>query len=222
MTVDERYYEVAKPGSISEKLMIAARDRIYSDFLVQTAPKSDDEILDVGVSDVLNDGANVLERLYPHQDRITACGLGDAKEFQEAFPRVRYKRAIPNAPLPFEAKAFDVATSNAVLEHVGGIDDQRRFVSEMVRVAKRVFISVPHRFFPVEHHTAIPLAHWSDPTFRLVCQLVGKTKWAQESELRLMSKSRLRAVVPDGCKYVIGYTGLPLGPLSSNLFLVVT
>lgn len=222
MTVDERYYEVVKPGSLSERLLVTARDRIYADFLASCAPGPEESILDVGVSDVLNDGANVLERLYPYPGRITACGLGEAAEFRAAFPEVRYVRLVPGEPLPFPDGAFAIATSNAVLEHVGGIESQRRFVAEIARVAGRAFISVPNRMFPVEHHTAIPLAHWTDVTFRAACGLTGKGKWAQERELRLMSTARLRAVAPAGRTYAIRHTGLPLGPFSSNLALTLT
>src|SRR3954452_16491598 len=105
MAVDERYYEVAKPGSLGERLMTRARDGVYADFLERCAPKPSDAILDVGVSDVVNEGANVLERLYPHPERITACGLGEALEFQAAFPRVRYLKVEPNAALPFADKS---------------------------------------------------------------------------------------------------------------------
>jgi hypothetical protein len=219
MTIDERYYEVARPGSLSERLMILARNRMYSDFLDLCAPRPSDSILDVGVSDVLNDGANMIEQLYPYANRITACGLGEAKEFQAAFPTVHYQQIAPRRPLPFADKSFDLAISNAVLEHIGSADNQRRFVAEMVRVAWRVFITVPCRFFPVEHHTGITLAHWWDKTFRLACGLAGKQKWASEDHLRLMSRKRLACVVPEGMPYCIGYTGLKLGPLSSNLYL---
>jgi len=221
MTVDEGYYEVATPGSLSERLMIEARDRIYADFLAACTPRASDTILDIGVSDVLNDGANMLERLYPHPNQITACGLGEAKEFQSAFPAVRYRQIAPRTPLPFPEKSFDIATSNAVLEHVGGVGIQREFIAEIARVAWRVFISVPHRFFPIEHHTAIPFAHWTDTTFRVACALTRKWKWAREDQLRLMSWWRLASVVPEGVSYRIGYTGLRLGPLSSNLYLVI-
>ena len=222
MTVDQRYYEVAKPGSLSERLMIRARDRIYADFLATCSPKPAETILDVGVSDVLNDGANVLERLYPNQEQITACGLGEATEFQAAFPRVRYRRVATGEPLPFANKSFDVATSNAVLEHVGSRENQARFIAEMVRVARRVFISVPHRFFPVEHHTAIPLAHWTDTTWSLACAVTGKQKWSQDKELILMSARHLSSLVPPGSAHQVGYTGLLLGPFSSNLFVTIT
>jgi hypothetical protein len=215
---DSKYYEVATPGSLSERLMTYARDRMYADFIAHCAPSETTSLLDVGVSDVLNGGANMLERLYPYRRRITACGLGEAKEFQAEFPDVRYVKVSDGGRLPFGNHEFDLATANAVLEHVGGVERQRRFVAEMCRVAKRVFITVPNRFFPVEHHTGIPLLHWSDASFRFACALLGKSAWAREEELRLMSRGRLAATLPSGCASRLGYTGLSFGPFSSNLF----
>ena len=84
-------------------------------------PGRDDTILDVGVSDVVNDAANMLERKYPHPERITAAGLGEGDAFRAAYPKVTYRRIEANRPLPFADKAFDIAVSNAVLEHVGSV-----------------------------------------------------------------------------------------------------
>ena len=63
--------------------------------------------------------------------------------------------------LPFDDATFDVAFSNAVVEHVaGGREGQRQFVHELCRVARRVFVTTPNRFFPLEVHTLLPFAHW--------------------------------------------------------------
>ena len=106
-----------------------------------------------------------------------------------------------------------------MLEHVGGDEEQARHVRELFRVAPRVFISVPHRYFPVEHHTSLPFLHWTDATFRWTCRAVGKSKWTSREELTLMSQRRLRSLVPPGAAFKLGYTGLKLGPFSSNIFL---
>ena len=219
--VDGRFYQVARPGSIGEWVAIKARDQIYSDFLRLCAPSEHDTILDVGVSDVITDAANAVECLYPYPERITAVGLGEGGGFRAAYPSVRYRQVEADAALPFPDRAFDIAISNAVLEHVGSVEAQARLIRELWRVASRVFITVPHRYFPVEHHSGVPLAHWLDSTFRVACGLLNRPEWAQAENLILMSRRRLARLVPrtDGQAPSLGYAGLRLGPFSSNLFL---
>jgi hypothetical protein len=184
-------------------------------------PTSTETIVDVGVSDVLNRGANLLERKYPYPQHITACGLGEAIEFQHTFPAVRYIRIQPNVPLPFPDQTFDIAFSNAVLEHVGSEVAQRDFVKELCRIGRRVFITVPHRYFPIEHHTAIPVAHYWDFSFTLACTILRKTEWARKESLTLISRKQLRSLTPQGMLAVVGYTGIRLGIFSSNLYIAL-
>lgn len=219
--VDSRYYEAAPPGSFAERVMIKARERIYQDFLRVCAPKPGERILDVGVSDVITDGANLLERHHPRAGDITATGLGSGEQFQAAFPGIRYDRIQTGTCLPYADRSFEIAVSNAVLEHVGGIEQQRAFIAEMTRVADRVFITVPHRYFPVEHHTAIPFAHWFDKTFSIVARALGHGTWLKEENLVLMARSNLKQAAgrKQGWFAEVGLTGLPLGPFSSNLYL---
>src|ERR1700682_3213456 len=174
--VDSKYYQAVPPRSLGERLTIAARDRIYGDFTRYCRPAPDDTILDIGVSDVVNDAANMLERKYPYPDRITALGLGEGAEFRAAFPKTSYMRIEPNQRLPFSDKSFTIATSNAVLEHVGSPDHQALFVSELMRVARKIFVSVPHRYFPVEHHTGIPFLHFWDRSFATACGYLDKSE----------------------------------------------
>ncbi len=218
---DLRYYEAASPHSPGERLLIWARDRIYRDFLRLVGPRPGDRILDVGVSDVITDGSNLLERLYPHPQNITAVGLGEGSDFRDAYPDVAYRRILAGEPLPFADAAFDIAVSNAVVEHVGDRDAQRAFVAELARVARTVFLTAPNRWFPVEHHTGLPLAHYHRATFAAACRLTGKSLWLDPSELMLTGLGDLAAAAPAGRKIRYGYTGLPLGPVSSNLYLVI-
>ncbi len=215
--IDQEYYEVVRKGGIAERLLVAARDRMFRDFMHMVKPTAGSTVLDVGVSDVQVRGANWLESVYPYPSQITACGLGEGVDFREAFPSIAYSKIAPNEPLPFPDDAFEVSTANAVLEHVGSIDNQRRFVDEMVRVARKAFITVPHRFFPVEHHTKTPLLHFTDTTFRAACRVTGKTRWLEQKNLILMSKSHLQSLAPTGS--IVRHTGIPLGPFSSNLLL---
>jgi hypothetical protein len=218
---DTRYYEAAQPFSLGERVVVAARDCIYNDFIAACQPDATTTILDVGVSDVINDAANVLERRYQYRNNITAAGLGDGSDFRAEFPDVVYNQIEANKPLPFADQAFDIATANAVLEHVGSEESQRNFIIELMRIAKLVYITVPHRFFPFEHHTAIPFLHFSDATFRLACKATGKISWTDPANLILMSRQRLHGLVPSKMPFKIFYTGLPIGLFSSNLALII-
>ena len=94
--------------------------------------------------------------MYPWPERITAVGHTELDRFAAAFPQVRAVRA-DGRELPFADGAFDLGFSNAVVEHVaGGRDGQRRFVHELCRVARRVFVTTPNRWFPLEVHTLLP------------------------------------------------------------------
>jgi hypothetical protein len=217
--IDGKYYEVAPPRSFAERLVILARERIYYDFFRLCRPQPEETILDVGVSDVTGEAPNVLERRYPFPDRITAAGMGPGDDFRAAFPRVTYQQITSSWPLPFADGSFDIATSNAVLEHVGSEENQRRFVAELMRIGRRVFVIVPLRYFPVEHHTSIPLLHWTDFGFALACRILGKQDWSRPENLILMSRRCLRAACPPRARVEIGTTGISLGPCSSNLYL---
>jgi len=214
--VDQHYYEVAGAHSLAERLLIRARERIYQDFVACCRPGPETTILDVGVSDVINDGANLIERHHPHPGQITAAGLGPGEDFTRVYGVARYVQIKPEASLPFADKTFDVVASNAVIEHVGGLENQLALMAELRRVARQVFLSAPNRYFPVEHHTAVPLLHYWRPTFTGACKILRKTEWLDPSQLTLMSLADLRRLHPQGR---VGYTGLRMGPFSSNMYL---
>jgi hypothetical protein len=123
-------------------------------------------VLDVGVTDAPYGGGSsdtFIEGLYPWPDRITAVGHTELDRFRAAFPSVTTVRADGRA-LPFRDGEFELGFSNAVVEHVpGGRDGQRQFVAELCRVARRVFVTTPNRWFPLDPHTLLPFVHWLPP-----------------------------------------------------------
>lgn len=62
--------------------------------------------------------------------------------------------------LPFPDDSFDLVFSNSVIEHVGGIDQQKKFAKEMLRVGKKVYFQTPNKWFPVEPHLIAICIHW--------------------------------------------------------------
>ena len=128
--MDEQYYQVAAQRSWGERLVVMARDRIYADILRHCRPAPDQTILDVGVSDVVTDAANMLERKYPHPERITAAGLGEGAAFKAAYPNetaldpaAQMRRNIASARLAGGQVGADefTALSAALGEAMGGL-----------------------------------------------------------------------------------------------------
>ena len=148
-----------------DTISLRSRERKLRLFLEELRPTAETTVLDVGADELgFGEGdvcatMNFFEELYPWPERITALGLHDGAGFRTRYPHIPYVQADACA-LPFEAGAFDIVFSNAVIEHVGGRERQRKLVSEAIRVGRRVFITTPNRRFPVEVHTRLPFVHW--------------------------------------------------------------
>jgi hypothetical protein len=99
--------------------------------------------------------------------------------------------------LPLANQCVDVVLSNAVIEHVGDVADQRQFVDEHVRVGQAWIITTPNRWFPVESHTSVLFRHWS-PRWRE----------GREEFTRLLSLKEFRQLLPEGAVVV----GRPWSP----------
>jgi SAM-dependent methyltransferase len=137
------------------------QSKIYRRFAASFPPRPDWRVLEVGTNGSLEQAQDYfLHSLYPYPEQITAAGLEEPDVFQQVFPRYRYVQVGRNAPLPFDDDSFDLVFSNAVVEHVGSREQQRRFVDELLRVGKRAFITTPNRRHPIEFHTVTPLLHY--------------------------------------------------------------
>ena len=148
---------------VASQVSLRSRQRKLDLFRELLRPGPDTTIVDVGVTDApFGHGStdNFFEALYPWPERITAVGNTGLDRFRSAFPAVTAVVA-DGRELPFADGAFELGFSNAVVEHVaGGREGQRAFVHELCRVAQRVFVTTPNRFFPLEVHTLLPFAHW--------------------------------------------------------------
>jgi SAM-dependent methyltransferase len=192
-SVDAIYYRHA--ASLPAVRSIGARARLYRDFMREMRPGPSTRILDIGGSDEEGADANMFEKQYPWPSNIVCVGLGEGKDFQKTYPQVEYKRIKPDDPLPFAHQEFDIVYSNAVLEHVGGASHRMRFVAEARRVGSAIFFSAPNRWFPLEHHTAIPFLHWNSDLFRFVTAKTHLTYWADADHLEFLSRHSLTSLL---------------------------
>jgi hypothetical protein len=216
-------YNLARANTLPTRFAAFARRRMYDRFIRSTGIQADETLLDVGVtSDQTYEASNYVEAWYPHKNRITAVGVDEATFLEQRYPGLTYRRAN-GLDLPFTEGSFDVVHSSAVLEHVGSIENQRRFIMELVRVARRiVFLTTPNRWFPVEFHTILPLVHWlPKPLFRRVLRNTRYQFFSREENLNLVDRWELRrlCVLLSGCKVAVESQRL-LG-MVSNLLLIV-
>jgi SAM-dependent methyltransferase len=194
---------------LADQISLRSRRRKFGLFMETMVPTAETTVLDIGVDDFafgelsVNEGScetlNFFEEMYPWRERLTAVGLHDGERFRSSYPEARYVQG--NAlELPFEDESFDVVFSNAVIEHVGGEVEQRRFVAEALRVGRRAFITTPNRWFPVEVHTRLPLVHWLPDAASHRAYDLARKPWAKQN--RLLGPRSFARLFPGDVKIV--------------------
>jgi SAM-dependent methyltransferase len=192
--------------TLADRVSLRSRRRKLALFMETMRPTAATSVLDVGVDELgfgdTHTGCatiNFFEELYPWPERITALGLNPGEGFKAHYPEIPYVQADACA-LPFPDNAFDVYFSNAVLEHVGGRERQRAFVDEALRVATRVFVTTPNRWFPVEVHTRLPLVHWLPD--RLAHRAYDLARKPDAKQNHLLGPRDLERLFPPGTRVV--------------------
>jgi len=108
----------------------------------------------------------------------------------------------------FDNASFDLVFSNSVIEHVGGLREQRHMAKECARVAKNYFVQTPNRFFPMEPHFLIPCFQFLPVRIRAWCHSRWDLGWwkaahsyhealEEVESIRLMTEDELRHCFPD-------------------------
>lgn len=219
---DSRYYDRPFNYGFVWRLAHAPRRRMYEVFAQELDPREYETVLDLGASNLPEPLENMFEAYYPHAHRVTAAGVEDSSFLELRHPGLCFVRLDGSGKLPFADDQFDIGFSSAVIEHVGSREKQARFVSELLRVSKRVFLTTPNRWFPFELHTRLPFLHWLPVGLhRAILSALGLDFYAREENLNLLDARSLLALVPPG-----GYASVRLlrnrffGP-TSNLMLIV-
>jgi len=174
------------------------RSRRMRDFLELFSVTSQTRVLDVGGNfrtwsslplpvDVTMVNISV-ENLGSAEGR---CVIGDGRE------------------LPFATNAFDIVFSNSVIEHLGSLEGQKRFASEIRRVGRYYYVQTPNRWFFMEPHLITPFIHFlprkmqrrllrNGSTWGLIVRPTPEQCDDFLKEIRLLSKAEMKALFSDG------------------------
>jgi len=204
MNTSDLYKNTGKIA-LASRLSNNAREKMFSKFMKIMDPQPNHVVLDVGVtSDDQFPESNYFEKMYLYKEKIVCVGTEDGSHLEEKYPGIKFIKVYTGKPLPFKDKEFDIAFSNAVIEHVGNADAQRAFVKEVMRVSKSFFITTPNSWFPVEFHTALPLLHWLPKKMhRKIIFVLGEKYWSEEENLNILSKHALRSLFPADANVVM-------------------
>ncbi len=190
---------------LADAISLRSRRRKLQLFLDELRPDAETSVLDVGADELgfgEGDGCgtmNFFEEHYPWPERITALGLHDGAGFRARYPGIEYVQGDACA-LPFADGQYDIVFSNAVIEHVGDRERQRRFVAEALRVGRRVFLTTPDRRFPIEVHTRLPFVHWlPDALADRAYRAAGK---GSATELSLLTRRAFESLFPGRVRIV--------------------
>lgn len=182
--------------SFKTSFSLKARKKMFDLFMKRMSPGETDEVLDLGATpDTRLADSNIFDKLYPYKGNITVCSIEDCSEIVSGIGLRQFVFNEPKKALPFEDKRFDLCYSSAVLEHVGNRNDQEFFINECLRVAGKIFVTTPYRYFPLEMHTFIPFLHWLPwKTFQKIVRRTKGEFWASTENLNLCAKKDILAM----------------------------
>lgn len=148
--------------SIFTRLSKISRIRKLELFNKLMNPTKEMRILDVGAEiDPTNENTIQFIDYYSWKNNISAINLSSEhiSLIKQYYPEVD-ARVGDACPLPWEDKHFDIVYSNAVIEHLGNFERQKKMATEIMRVGKSWFVTTPNRWYPFEFHMRLPFVTW--------------------------------------------------------------
>lgn len=158
------------------------------------------KILDVGTGFEYS-GINAKNFLFVELEnepciRLVGLGIDHLASVKATYPRADFVVAS-GGKIPFGDNTFDFAHSNAVIEHIIGVAERRALIAEMLRVARKIFVSTPNKAFPIEVHTHLPFLHWLPASWHnRILHLLGLDRYSRGEYFVPLSAGDLRALFP--------------------------
>jgi len=223
--INVNIYSTTKNETFAEKAAYNTRVKIYGILSKNIDLGKLGSIIDVGVTaDRTHISSNFFENIYPNPERITAFSDQDASWMENEYKGLKFKKGTA-LEMPFENDTFDLVFSSAVIEHIGSIINQSRFIGECFRISKKyVFITTPNRYYPIELHTVLPFIHWLPKNIhRKILSIMGDGMkfFANEENLNLLSKDNLKKLCKENNIENFHIKTASFLGLSSNLLLII-
>jgi 2-polyprenyl-3-methyl-5-hydroxy-6-metoxy-1,4-benzoquinol methylase len=143
--------------------------------------------------------------LYRAFENVTVVNLAPPPTELRSLLNVTYEVG-DGCCLPYDSKSFDWVFSNAVLEHVGLPERQRKFADEIRRVAKcGYFVTTPNKRFPIEPHSLLPFYQFLSQSWQRRVARFSPYYLEHYEEIRLLNAFQLSQLFPEALVRSIGF-----------------
>ena len=223
---EEIYYSEAKKSffyEIFQKIALNTRNDFFNLFLINNNYSKDKSVIDIGSTASIDKEQNTFLDNIKDNPNVTCLSNQDCSILQKRNKNIKNVIIGDGRNTMLQNNSFDIAHSNATIEHVGSFESQVSFVREMLRISKEsVFIQTPNKFFPIDFHTVLPFVHWLPKKIhRKILKFLKLDFYSKEENLNLLTIKELKKIceILNIKKYKI--LKYKLFFLTSNLILVI-
>ncbi|MDY7015372.1 MAG: class I SAM-dependent methyltransferase [Cyanobacteriota bacterium] len=188
----------------------------------------------------------MIEAIFNENGAVNIIDIGGTEQYWGIIPREYLEERnvkivivnVPGTPIPqdrgpfkfieadgcalteFGDRAFHIAHSNSVIEHVGDWERMVQFSKEVSRVSTQYFVQTPNYWFPIEPHGVTPFFHWLPKPIRI--GLVSNFQlghWQKANSIdeavrivesaRLLTKPMFQSLFKDATILTERFFGLP-------------
>ena len=221
----ETYSEAKKSFlyKIFQKITLNARNDFFRIFISNNNYSKYKSVIDIGSTPSIDKEQNTFLENTKDNKFITCLSNQDCKILQKKYKNIKNVIIGDARNTMLENDSFEIAHSNATIEHVGSFENQITFVKELLRISKEsVFIQTPNRLYPIDFHTILPFIHWLPKKIhRKILKFFKKDFYSKEENLNLLTIKELKKIcnILNIKKYkILKYR---LFFLTSNLILVI-
>ena len=205
------------------KILLENRERILNIFFNEINYNDEISLLDIGTTANIDKNHNLILQKTLKNKNIVCLSNQDCSILQKRNKNIKNVIIGDGRNTMLQNNSFDIAHSNATIEHVGSFESQVSFVREMLRISKEsAFIQTPNKFFPIDFHTVLPFVHWLPKKIhRKILKFLKLDFYSKEENLNLLTIKELKKIceILNIKKYKI--LKYKLFFLTSNLILVI-
>ncbi len=197
MYIDKKNYWLKLPliDKFLKRIILKNRIKIYRVFEKNANINENTNIIDIGTTPILDKHENILFHHYKWKKNITGFSNQNCDILKEKFKESNFILGDAR-DIKFNDNSFDISFCSATIEHIGSYLNQKKLVSELVRISKNnVFITTPNRNFPIDFHTKLPLAHLLPKKIhRKILSFFGLNYFAKEENLNLLNTKEIKKI----------------------------